>query len=77
MVVEFIYRGQNKIAFLSLSGRTEFWPIVWNEINKSPFVGHGYYAAQRIGLGVSSVDNTYLEGNMGVGIIGLFILLLE
>jgi O-antigen ligase len=73
MVVEFIYRGQNKIAFLSLSGRTEFWPIVWNEINKSPFVGHGYYAAQRIGLGVSSVDNTYLEVILGVGIIGLFI----
>jgi O-antigen ligase len=70
-IFSFVYRGQNTAVFSSLSGRTEFWPLAWSKVVQSPIFGHGFYAAQREIFGISSVDNTYLEVILGVGVVGL------
>ena len=72
-VTSYIYRGQSKEVFESLSGRTEFWDKVWEMVLLKPWLGHGYYAGHREAFSTSSVDNTYLEVLVGVGIIGLII----
>ena len=71
VVESYIYRGQSQDVFLSMSGRTHFWDRAWEVFIQSPIFGHGFYAAQRSLMGVSSVDNTYLEVLLGVGILGL------
>lgn len=70
-VIAYFYRGQSKAQFLSLSGRTDFWDLVLGKIYESPIIGHGFYSSQRMSWGVSTVDNTYLEVLLGVGIVGL------
>jgi O-antigen ligase len=55
-----------------MSGRLEFWPLVWNEFLKSPLLGHGFYTSHRLKWGASSVDNTYIEVLLGLGLLGLF-----
>ncbi len=76
----YVFRGQSKAVFMSLSGRLSFWPQVWKAFTESPVVGHGYYAGHRaltineLTL-VSSVDNTYLEVLVDLGVIGCLILL--
>lgn len=71
LVTEYIFRGQTKEVLASWSGRLDFWPIVWEKIIESPIFGHGFYASQRMKWGLSTVDNTYLEVMLGVGLIGL------
>lgn len=74
----YVVRGQTQQAFKSLSGRTEYWPIVLDVYSQSPIIGHGYYAGHRqyvsdgrVLLSSSSVDNTYLEVLVDLGIVGL------
>ena len=69
----FVYRGQSSHVFNSMSGRTFFWEKVWKAFSEAPLAGHGFYAGQRVGFGVSSVDNTYLEVALGLGTIGLIV----
>lgn len=77
----YIIRGQTKDAFSTLSGRMNFWPDVIEAFWLSPAVGHGYYAGHRDLvvegrrlLQYSSVDNTYLEVLVDLGILGLIFL---
>lgn len=83
LISDYILRGQSEKVFTSLSGRTEFWPIVWDAFLQSPIVGHGYYSGHRqlqldsYSIVASSVDNTYLEVLVDLGIVGLFIFLLS
>jgi O-antigen ligase len=77
----YIVRGQTKDAFVTLSGRMNFWPDVMEAFWLSPAVGHGYYAGHRDLvvdgrklLEYSSVDNTYLEVLVDLGILGLIIM---
>jgi len=72
----YILRGQTHKAFATMTGRMTFWPEVMELIKKAPFLGHGFYASQRVTWHVSSVDNMYLEVLLGVGFIGLSIFLL-
>lgn len=70
-LTSYFMRGQSTAHFTSLTGRTLFWPLVLEQVYKSPIVGHGFYASQRMLFGVPSVDNTYLEVLLGLGFIGL------
>jgi O-antigen ligase len=70
-ITQYIFRGQSEELFTSLSGRTQLWPLVLEKIWQSPLVGHGFYSSQRMTWGLSTVDNTYLEVLLGVGIVGL------
>ena len=79
---QYVVRGQTHDAFVTLSGRMNFWPDVLEAFRLSPVIGHGYYAGHRdlvVGgrqlLQYSSVDNTYLEVLVDLGIIGVSILL--
>ncbi|SLM49619.1 membrane protein of unknown function [Nitrospira japonica] len=79
-VEAYVLRGQSKAVFVSMSGRTEFWPEIWRAFTTSPLVGHGYYAGHRslsidALANVSSVDNTYLEVLVDLGVIGLGLLM--
>jgi hypothetical protein len=77
VVVEYLLpyfvRGQSVQTFTSLSGRTEFWPEVIKKVGEAPFLGHGFYASQRMMWNISSVDNTYLEVMLGLGVMGLIV----
>lgn len=68
----------------TLSGRTEVWEVVWDEIKKSPWLGKGmlydqYFVRQYVENNLSGVIerhwsgvwNSYLSLLMDVGIIGL------
>jgi len=71
----YFYRGQSEAVFSTMSGRLDFWEIVWNVFLQSPIVGHGFYAQKAI-LGTSTVDNTYLQVLVNLGVVGLFIFLM-
>ena len=70
VIVSYFMKGQTTEQFSTLSGRTTFWPLVWEWISKSPILGHGFYSSQKFLFGVPTVDNTYLEVLLGVGLIG-------
>lgn len=70
VVLQYIYRGQSQEVFVSMSGRTYYWEPIWKAFIDSPIFGHGFYAAQRTLMGISSADNTYLEVLLGIGIVG-------
>ena len=44
--------------------------MVWSAFIESPIFGHGFYS-QRVIFGVASVDNTYLQVLIGLGITGI------
>jgi O-antigen ligase len=73
--MSFMLRGQTEEQFLGLSGRIHYWQEVWKVFVESPLLGHGFYT-QRVILDVSSVDNTYLQILVGLGLIGLAIVCL-
>jgi len=81
IISDYVLRGQSTEVFSSLSGRTEFWPLVWSAFLESPIVGHGYYAGHRelqldkYSIVASSVDNTYLEVLVNLGVVGLALFL--
>jgi O-antigen ligase len=76
-ILEYIYRGQTHESLVGLTGRTYYWEErIWPKILLSPVIGHGYYAAQRVLLGVNSTDNAYLEVLLGLGFIGLSVFLM-
>ena len=76
LVRQYILRGQTVESFRSLTGRFGFWEQVWEQIETSPLVGHGYYAGQRLSFNTATVDNTYLEVLIGLGIMGLVVFLI-
>lgn len=78
--LEFLRRNQSLEQITSLSGRLSYWAEAWNFFTESMLVGHGYYTSTRLdlnaryiytGLDLSTVDNTYLEALLGVGLIGV------
>ena len=69
----YILRGQSADAFAGMTGRVHFWASTLDFVQESLWIGHGFYAGQRVGIGVSSMDSTYLEVLVGLGIIGLTI----
>jgi O-antigen ligase len=74
ILTSYILRGQTEQAFYGMTGRTYYWNQVWEVVLDSPLFGHGFYA-QRIMLSVSSVDNTYLQILLGLGVVGLIVIL--
>ncbi len=77
-IIKFVLRGQSIELFLSMSGRTYIWERGWDAFMSSPLLGYGYYAGHRqldlTGINsdiVSTVDNTYLEVLIDLGVIGL------
>jgi O-antigen ligase len=79
-IYEYVLRGQSINQFLTMTGRTQRWNIAWEHFLERPFFGYGYFVGHKSlevwrGQGtISTVDNTYLESLVGVGLIGTFFL---
>ncbi len=74
-VIQFTLRGQDTDMFLAMSGRTYMWAIALDAIFDEPWLGKGFHAGHKtldinVGMEYSSLDNTYLESLVNVGIIG-------
>jgi O-antigen ligase len=72
----FFARGQDLDALRSMTGRAHMWAIAWEAFLGAPWLGSGFYAGHKA-LALydlvefySSLDNTYLEALVDVGIIG-------
>ena len=81
--MNFVRRGQDSELLTTLSGRTYYWQEAWDMFRESMLTGHGFYTAHRLDLterfrvlDLSTVDNTYLEVLLDVGIIGIIPFLL-
>jgi O-antigen ligase len=74
---EYIKRGQSADQLLQVSGRAELWQAVWEQVEISPFVGHGYFVTSSTGKldvwnGPSNEDahNAGLQVLVSTGIVG-------
>jgi len=74
-ISEFILRGQDEKGFTSMSGRTYFWSAVLDAVSHAPVLGQGFYAGQRVLFGSSTVDSTYLEVLLNLGVVGFLVFL--
>jgi O-antigen ligase len=72
-IFSYAMRGNNPETFTSLSGRTYFWSLVISKVWQSPVFGYGFYSSQKLMFGTSTVDNTYLEVLLGLGVVGLIV----
>ncbi|SNR36989.1 O-antigen ligase family protein [Lutibacter flavus] len=76
---QYISRGQDAHQLSSMSGRTYMWQIGWESILENPILGLGYYSGHKtldinIEMAFSSLDSTYLETLVDVGVVGSFFL---
>ncbi len=79
----FLMRSQTSDNIEQLSGRMPIWQISMEIWHASPFIGHGYYTAQRtliqqtgrgrmyFGSEISTSDNVFLDVILGNGLLGL------
>lgn len=87
--IDFLNNSQNISFFrydslINASGRTEVWPVAWEEVKNAPFFGNGFlydkyfikdYVSTNIGENAprhwAGVWNSYLSLLLNVGFIGL------
>lgn len=67
--VEYIYRGQNREEFVTLTGRTHTWKKGWDLFQESPLVGLGPQA-DRYSLHGVHMHNAYLYALSQSGLLG-------
>ena len=72
---EYMARGQDEYVFASLSGRTYMWATGYEAFLQRPFFGHGFYSGHKaldidIGQELSSLDSTYIDALVDVGLLG-------
>ncbi len=46
---EYVQRGQSIEQLRGVSGRVEMWQAVWDQFEKSPWIGHGYFVTSSDG----------------------------
>jgi O-antigen ligase len=70
-------RGETSEHLRTVTGRTELWEMIWEEVRKSPLVGHGYFVTSEIGeLDVwdapsnKTAHNLFLQVLVSTGAIG-------
>lgn len=63
----YLRRGSNDESLKSLSGRTEAWIAGWDVFLSSPVFGHGFYAAEELGI---AAHNAYLLVLINSGLVG-------
>jgi O-antigen ligase len=76
-VASYFRRGQSRIAFQTLTGRTDVWSVAWAVVEEKPLTGLGFYAGHRLGMPIlnayqerSNLDNTWIEALVDVGVLG-------
>ncbi len=82
IIIQYLHRGQSVEQFSSLSGRVYMWERAIEFWKKSPWLGHGFYSGHKqIEFGahggfLATVDSTYVETLVDLGIIGLILLII-
>lgn len=46
---EYIQRGQSTAQLSGVSGRVEMWQAIWEQAERSPWIGHGYFVTSSTG----------------------------
>lgn len=77
----YLARGQDAEQFASLSGRTQMWEAALIVFTEKPIIGHGFFVGHKFvalsnGQFLATVDNTYIETLVNVGVIGCFLIIL-
>ncbi len=78
-IMSYLARGQSEELFMSMSGRTATWEIALATWLEQPLLGTGYYAGHKqiedfSGGFFATLDSTYVETLVDVGIVGVIIL---
>lgn len=63
-----VARGQESEQFQSMTGRTHYWKLGWEEVVTHPVIGQGQWADRTSGVG--HVHNSYLQALMNAGFLG-------
>lgn len=74
-VVDYMSRGQSSKELMSMTGRAWRWEIGWDVFLNNPWFGTGYYSGHKAVLSgeikhLSTLDNTYLDSLVDIGILG-------
>lgn len=76
-ITQFLARGESATQLFTLTGRTISWSAALELWQQRPLTGYGYYAGHRFGIDLgpggpdlSTVDNTWIEALLDVGVIG-------
>ena len=81
-ILQYLHRGQSLEQFKSLSGRVYSWERAIEFWKENPWLGHGFYSGHKQiefnipGKFLATVDSTFLETLVDLGIIGLIILIM-
>ena len=82
-VLSFLERGQSRDQLESLTGRTEWWHLAWQEFMTHPLIGLGAYAGGKFGVlskggfgDTPQLHSDYLETLVGTSFWGLIPLLI-
>ena len=85
-LIELIFRGQDIETLYALSGRVSNWTHAIQMFQEQPIIGYGYYSGVRhsatfsydayAGYEFSTLDNTYLDLLISVGLFGSILLLI-
>jgi O-antigen ligase len=80
-IMEYVFRGQSSNAFVSLTGRTDLWPHVFDLAIQKPLLGYGYAASRTVLLGALSwgvyAHNALGQAVLDLGVIGALLLFIS
>jgi O-antigen ligase len=80
IIMEYLARGQDAQQFASMSGRIYMWEAALEAWRQSPLLGHGFFVGHKHveldnGRFLATVDSTYLETLVNLGIVGFLLIL--
>lgn len=78
-ILTYLARGQSAELMASLSGRTYMWDAALEAWRQSPLLGQGYFVGHKYvqlsgGRFLITVDSTYVETLVNLGVIGLVLM---
>lgn len=77
VVINYLLRGQTYDQFAAFTGRLAWWEeAVDLGMADAPWIGRGFYAAQKVVFNTNVLDSTYVEVFFGLGLVGLTLLLI-
>jgi len=75
-------RGETEDDLKTFTGRTKLWEMIWDEVKKSPLIGHGYFVSSEHGEidvwdgpGNKTAHNVLLQVLVSTGAIGAILFL--
>ena len=79
---KYLLRGETSEDLKTVTGRTVLWEAIWDEVKKSPLIGHGYFVSSESGEidvwdgpGNKTAHNVLLQVLVSTGVVGTVLLL--